>query len=80
MSQIQEQEQDLDTDPHQSDKSYSDPHKRKKRIPIGKHDNTNRNTGYFQAVLRIRISTRYGSGSFYLQAEIVRKTLIPTVL
>ncbi len=26
------------------------------------------------------ISTRYGSGSFYNQAEIVRKTLIPTVL
>jgi hypothetical protein len=26
------------------------------------------------------ISTRYGSGSFYHQAKIVRKTLIPTVL
>ncbi len=26
------------------------------------------------------ISTRYGSGSFYYQAKIVRKTLIPTVL
>ncbi len=26
------------------------------------------------------ISTRYGSGSFYNQAKIVRKTLIPTVL
>ncbi len=26
------------------------------------------------------ISTRYGSGSFYNQAKIVRKTLVPTVL
>ncbi len=26
------------------------------------------------------ISQRYGSGSFYHQAKIVRKTLIPTVL
>jgi hypothetical protein len=26
------------------------------------------------------ISTRYGSGSFYNQAKIVRKTIIPTVL
>ncbi len=46
--------------------------------------------GICSSVLRIRIrlvlprswsiSSRYGSGSFYHQAQIVRKTLIPTVL